>query len=87
MLSIKLDKSLKTEAQELAQRLGVSLNAVINSYIKQFISEEKVTFSDHPVLNKRAQKHLSKLIADAKAGKNMVGPFSTAEEMIASLKS
>ena len=38
MLSIKINKSLKEKAQELAHNLGVSLNAIINGYVKEFIS-------------------------------------------------
>ena len=87
MLSIKIDKSLKNKAQETAHTLGVSLNAVINQLVKGFISERSVTFTDHPMLNKRAQKNLDRLLADSKANRNMVGPFSTAEEMIKSLNS
>ena len=62
MLSIKIDKELKEKAQEVAHALGVSLNAVINQNIKEFVSERQVTFSDHPVLNKKSQKIIDKLL-------------------------
>jgi len=87
MLSIKIDKDLKKKAQEVAGILGVSLNAVINQNIKEFISERKITFADHPVLNEKSRKMLDKLLAESKANKNIVGPFKTMEEMIASLDS
>jgi len=87
MLSIKINKTLKNQAQELAHTLGVSLNAVINGFIKEFISERKVTFTDHPILNKRSQKIIDELLADSKANKNIVGPFYSAEEMIKALNS
>ncbi len=87
MLSIKLDKSMKEQAQELASTLGVSLNAVIKGFLKEFLSERKVTFMDHPMPNARTLKILKKLSDDARKGKNMVGPFYTAEEMIKSLRS
>lgn len=87
MLSIKIDKKLKEKAQEVAQVLGVSLNAVINQNIKEFISERKITFADHPMPNLKTQKLLDKILADSKANRNFVGPFDTAEEMIKSLNS
>ena len=87
MLSIKLDKSLKQKAQDLAHTLGVSLNAVVNGYIKEFISERKVTFADHPMPNARTMKILKKLSDDARKGKNMAGPFNSMEDMIKSLNS
>lgn len=87
MLSIKIDKPLKDKAQEVAHALGVSLNAILNRYLKELVSTRQVTFTDHPVLNKRSQKILDKLLADSRVGKNIVGPFYTAEEMIKSLRS
>jgi addiction module RelB/DinJ family antitoxin len=87
MLSIKIDKKLKDEAQAVAKALGVSLNAVINQNIKEFINTRKVTFTDHPMFNEKTQKYLDELLADSKLNKNIVGPFNTAEEMIESLDS
>ncbi len=87
MLSIKIDRSLKGKAQETARVLGVSLNAIVNSYIKEFISERRVMFTDHPLPNTRTLKILKKLSNDAKKSKNMIGPFYTAEDMIRSLRS
>ncbi len=87
MLSIKLDKSMKQQAQELASTLGVSLNAIIKGFLKDFISERKVTFADHPMPNKRTMKVLDRLLADSKANKNFIGPFYTAEEAIKALRS
>jgi addiction module RelB/DinJ family antitoxin len=87
MLSVKIDKNLKKKAQEVAHTLGVSLNAVINQNIKKFISERNITFTDEPILKKRTQKILAKLSKDAREGKNMVGPFYTAEDAIKVLRS
>ncbi len=87
MLSIKINKSVKEQAQELSHILGVSLNAVVNGYIKEFISERKVTFADHPMPNARTLKILKKLSDDAHKGRNMAGPFNSMEDMIKSLNS
>lgn len=82
MLSIKIDKKIKEQAQEVAHALGVSLNAVINQNIKRFISERHVTFTDHPMPNKKTRIILDRLLADAGADKNFDGPFKTAEEAL-----
>jgi len=87
MLSIKIDRSLKDEARKTAQALGVSLNAVINQYIKEFVAARQIVFSDHPLPNKKTQKILDEVSADIAAGKNISGPFCTAKEMINHLDS
>ncbi len=87
MLSIKIDKNLKEKAQEVAHTLGVSLNAVINQNIKEFINVRQITFTDHPMPNKRTMKLLAKLSADVEAGRNLIGPFNTAEDAIKALRS
>lgn len=87
MLSIKIDKALKTEAQKVASALGVSLNAIINQNIKEFVTDRRVTFTDHPMPNSRTQKLLKKLLDDSAKAKNIVGPFETAEDVIRALHS
>ncbi len=87
MLSIKIDKKLKDQARKTAQDLGVSLNAVINQHIKRFVATREISFTDHPIPNKRTRKMLDKASADIKAGKNIFGPFETAADMIKSLQS
>jgi len=85
MLSVKIDRSLKDEARKTAQALGVSLNAVINQYIKEFVAARQIVFSDHPLPNKKTQELLDRLSVDIAIGKNVSKPFKTAEEMIKSL--
>jgi len=87
MLSIKIDKKLKEKAHEVAHALGVSLNAVINQNIKEFIDVRQVTFTDHPMPNEKTRKLLAKLSADVDAGRNLIGPFDTAKAAIKALRS
>lgn len=87
MLSIKIDKNLKEKAQEVAHALGVSLNAVINQNIKEFIDARQITFTDHPMPNEKTMKLLAKLSADIEAGRNTVGPFYTSKDAIKALRS
>ncbi len=87
MINIKAELSLKKEAQSLAEDLGLSLSTVVNYFLKQFVSERKITFTDHPMPNKATRKLLDEALADIKAGRNMAGPFENVDAMIAHLKS
>ena len=79
--SVKLDKDVKEEASKLANELGLSLSSVINATLKQFVNERRVVFSAHPEFNERTKRELRAALADAKRGKNLIGPFTDTEEM------
>ena len=44
-LNIKLDHTLKKEADELAKQLGLSLSGVVRAFLLQFIRSRGITFS------------------------------------------
>lgn len=87
MINIKTDVALKTRAQKTAKELGVPLSVVVNQYLRQFVSEGSITFSKPLAQNAKTRKMLNEALADIRKGKNLAGPFKTAEEMIARLKS
>jgi addiction module RelB/DinJ family antitoxin len=45
---IKTKKSLKSQAQELAKELGLSLTDIINASLRQFIVNQGITISKIP---------------------------------------
>ena len=79
---IKTDKKLKTDAQKVAKKIGVPLSTVINSFLKQFVRDEEVTFSGKEY---KMTPYLEALIEEAeedyKKG-NYSGPFETIEDFI-----
>lgn len=85
-LLIKTKKSLKTEAQKVAEEIGVPLTTVINSFLKQFVREKEITFSANTYT---PTPYLVRLIKTARTeyekGDTM-GPFSSVKEMIRSLE-
>lgn len=87
MLNIKTDADLKKRARDTASRIGLPLSAVINNYLKTFIEERQVVFSERLVPNKKTAALLRRIDKDVKAGRNLVGPFHSSEEMIKSLNS
>ena len=56
MLSIKIDKKLKDQARKTAQDLGVSLNAVIIQYIKEFVAARTITFTEYSAPNEKTRR-------------------------------
>ena len=81
VINIKTDKNLKKDAQTLAKNFGLPLSAVVNIYLREFVREKRVVFSEPPMPNAKTRKILDQAISDIKAGKNLVGPFESAKEM------
>jgi addiction module RelB/DinJ family antitoxin len=79
IINIKADKKVKEQAQELAERLGVPLSTIINSFLKQFIRTEEVTFSAAHTMTPELGAVLKQVEADREKGKNIRGPFTVTE--------
>lgn len=87
VISIKVDPLTKKEARYTAEKLGLSLSAVIKGFLKQFIRNKTITFSADE--GEEPSEYLIKTIKQAekdwKAGKG--SPiFKTGEEAVAWLE-
>ncbi|HVQ43546.1 MAG TPA: hypothetical protein VMT30_01095 [Candidatus Saccharimonadia bacterium] len=87
LLSIKIDSETKEQLKSFAAELGVSSTALVNMVVKQAIRDRRVVLSAPLEPTPYLEKIMREANADIKAGRNMVGPFSSAEDMIASLES
>ena len=87
LINIKTDTKVKKEAQKIAKELGVPLSTVVNAYLREFVRERSVRLSLDPQPRPEVAKMLREASEDFKKGKNISGPFETAEEMIKSLNS
>ncbi len=87
LIHIRTDKKIKEQAQKTAEKLGLSLSAVINAQLRDFVNNQELSVSVEPKFNKKTERELNKILADIKAGRNLVGPFKTTKEMITSLNS
>lgn len=80
IIHIKTDREVKENAQKLAAVLGLNLSDVINASLRNFIRTREVVFSDSPRLTPEFEKLMGKIDDDIKNRKNIIGPFSSAEE-------
>lgn len=86
VINIKADKEVKEQARQVADRLGVPLSTIINSFLRQFIRTEEVTFSGARTMTPELEAVLAEVEKDRAAGKNLRGPF-TVDEAIKHLSS
>ncbi|MFH0854265.1 MAG: type II toxin-antitoxin system RelB/DinJ family antitoxin [bacterium] len=81
IINIKADNEVKMKAKKIAEDLGLSLSAVINAYLKQFIRNKSVYFSATPSMSYELEKLLGNMEKDIKKGKNISSKFSSASDL------
>ncbi len=82
LLTVKIDKSLKANAQKTAEKFGIPLGTLVNSMLRQMVLKQEVNFSLQPSKSTiRAIKQAEKEIA---AGDYET--FDNVEDLILSLK-
>lgn len=86
VINIKTDAKIKAQAQKVASKLGFSLSALINAYLRQLVKSKTVYFS---LTSEEPTDYLLNALAesekDRKAGR--VSPkFNSPEDAIAWLK-
>ncbi len=87
IINIKVNKTLKREAQELADEIGVPLTTIIAASLKEFVRSRSLTVSAFPRLRPEIEQELSEAIADYKNEKNVSKVFSKPSEVADHLSS
>ena len=83
--NIKIEPKIKQGAQKYAKKLGLSLSAVVNATLSQFVRTGELEFSTAP----RMTRSLELLIAEARKehkARKSHGPFKSAKKMTESLE-
>lgn len=80
-ITIKIDSTLKQQAQKLAKTLGLSLSAIIENQLKVVVADRRVVFEEELKPTPYLQNIIDEAEADYKAGRNFSGPFTSFEEV------
>jgi addiction module RelB/DinJ family antitoxin len=59
VINLKTDPTLKKLAQETADKLGISISAVLNNELRRFATEQSVVFDVPEVPNEQTAKQLA----------------------------
>lgn len=63
IINVKVDPKVKRQAHKVAEKLGISLSAAINMYLRQLISSETIYATTH---QEKPSKRLLAAIREAK---------------------
>ncbi len=86
---LKTDPQLKADAQKLAEKCGISLNAVLSRSLEVFVRDRSITFADDATAylpNARTAKELKTQLRNVRSRKNVGPAFGTAKEAMMHLK-
>lgn len=86
IINVKTDVKVKKDAQKIAEELGLSLSAVVNAQLKQFVRDRSVYFSTIPRMTRGLEDILGEAEKDFITEKNLSPYFSSAHEAAAYLK-
>ncbi|PIP18270.1 MAG: hypothetical protein COX42_01805 [Parcubacteria group bacterium CG23_combo_of_CG06-09_8_20_14_all_35_6] len=80
VINIKTDKDIKELAQKTAGDLGLSLSALINAYLRQFVRTKEAYFTLSPRMSPVLENLLGKIEIDIQRNKNISRGFSSPME-------
>ena len=82
-LNVKIDRSVKKEADSIANAMGMTLSTAINIFVRQMVSERAIPFRIYIVENGTAQYHQ---LIDSIRSENEARGFLTDDEINAEIK-
>ena len=81
VVNLKVDRDVKIKAQKLAQDFGLSLSAILNAYLRQFVREEAISFSSAPKMTQELENLLGVIEPDIKAKRNISKSIKTGGDL------
>ena len=83
---IKLDEDIKRQAQEVAKSAGLTLSALITSYLTQVVATRHIEPYAPELTMPQLEALLTEIEPSLATGNNLSKPFNSAEEFLADLK-
>ena len=84
-ISIRTDLGVKNAAQEIAQSAGISLSALINSYLRQVIATRRIELYAPEPMTPKLEGLIAEVEAELYSGK-VSQKFADAEDFLVDLK-
>lgn len=81
-INIRMDSAVKAKAQRLFAHFGLDMTTAINLFLRQALRERAIPFK---VRLDTPNAELLEAVENVDAGRNLVGPFATAEDAVRSM--
>jgi DNA-damage-inducible protein J len=80
-IQVRVDEQLKADVEALFSELGLDVSTAVRMFFMAALREQGLPFEACLLNDETVQAMI-----DAREGRNLVGPFDTVEEMMASLE-
>lgn len=87
LLQLKIDPELKKVLKMIADYKGISVSSLAKMFLTEHSRQERLKMLTENGMTIEQEMEILRREEEAEKGINVVGPFSTAEEMIKSLNS
>ena len=85
VISVKIDKDVKESAQAVAKSAGLSLSALVNSYLRQVVATRRIELYAPEEMTPKLESLIAAVEAEITAGK--VSPsYKNVDSFVAALK-
>ncbi len=85
VISVKIDRDVKTAAQEVAKSAGLTLGTIVNAYLRQVVATRRIEIYAPEPVTPTLQKLMADVEAELREGKASP-PFHDVEDFLADLK-
>ncbi|MBP9761666.1 type II toxin-antitoxin system RelB/DinJ family antitoxin [Candidatus Saccharibacteria bacterium] len=85
VISVKLDSDVKQSAQEVAKSAGLTLSALINSYLRQVAATRRIELYAPEPMTPNLESLIAEVEAELERGEASQ-PFTSATDFLADLK-
>lgn len=81
VLNVKIDPLTKRQAANLADKMGLSLSAVVAGFLRNYIQTQELHITAAPRMTPYLEKVVGQARKDWDSQKNISGPFKTKAEI------
>ena len=84
-LQIRVDDGIKAAADSLFTDLGLDTSTAVRMFIAAALEENGIPFAVKRSRDRRPNAELREAMEDVRLGRNLHGPYATAEEAVRSM--
>jgi len=85
VISVKLDKDIKESAQEVARSAGLTISALINSYLRQVVATRRIELFAPEPMTPNLEKLIAEVEVELQSGK-ISKKFDNVDDFLSDLK-